>query len=161
MNWNYLFTAISGICTLISIFGAYKSISYYKKSKHITILTNTNNVQIESQKIINTLSGIIKYANNALNHRGVNLTNEICINGESIKSSLNKIKEIIPVHYSNEIKNVINTQVEAYIDSLIDGTVFINNKFVIDNNFKNCQNAFYEVQSLIKKKLENISDKLK
>lgn len=86
-------------------------IAYYKKSKQITIYANTNIVYIETQKIIATLTEILKY--------------------------------------------------EIYIDSFITGAVLIDEKLVIDDDFNKCQQAFCKIQLLIKRKLENIIDKVR
>jgi hypothetical protein len=41
MNWwDYVITAVSVLCTIFSIIGAYKSVAYYKKSKQLTIYSN-------------------------------------------------------------------------------------------------------------------------
>ena len=164
MNWwDYLLIFISAICTLFSIRGACKSNAYYKKSKQLTIYANTNIAYIESQKIITTLTEMLKLGNRT-KKRGINYIKEVSQNGENIKTSINKIRESLPVEDFNEIKKLLNLQqskVEAYIDSFITGAVLVNEEFVIDDDFNMCQQAFCEMQLLIKKKLENIGEKLK
>lgn len=164
MNWwDYVLIGISAVCTLFSIIGAKKSNTYYKKSKQLTIYANTNIAYTESQKIIATLTEILKLAN-IKSKRGTNYIRSISKYGESIKTSINKIRESLPVEDFNEIKLLLNDQqakVEEYIDSLITGTVLIDEKLLIDDDFNMCQQIFCEIQVLIKKKLELISEKLK
>ncbi|NFO10947.1 hypothetical protein FDB29_07455 [Clostridium botulinum] len=160
MNWlDYL-----GImCTIASGVGAFKSNAYYKKSKQLTIYANTNIAYIESQKIIATLTEMLKLGNN-IRKRGTNYIKEVSQHGENIKISINKIRESLPVKDFTEINELLNSQqpeIDKYIDSFITGTVLVDEKLVIDDNFNKCQQAFCEMQLLIKKKLENISEKLK
>lgn len=160
MNW---WDYVSVGCTFFSIIGAYKSNAYYKKSKQLTIYANTNIAYIESQKIIATLTEMLKLGNST-RKRGTNYIKEVSQNGENIKISINKIRESLPVKDFTEINELLNSQqqkVEKYIDSFITGTVLVDEKLVIDDNFNKCQQTFCEMQLLIKKKLENISEKLK
>lgn len=164
MNWwDYVLTAISVGCTAFSIIGAYKSNAYYKKSKQVTIFANTNIAYIESQKIIATLTEMLKLANSA-RKRGTNYVKEVSQNGENIKISINKIRDSLPVEDFKEINDLLNSQqpkLERYIDSFITGAVLVDEKLVIDDDFNTCQQTFCNMQLLIKKKLENISEELK
>ena len=163
MNWwDYAITAVSVLCTVVSFIGAYKSVVYYKKSKQLTIYSNTNLAFIESQKIIATLTEMLKLAN-ITKKRGTNYIREVSHYGESIKSSIDKIRESLPVDDCKEINELLNSQqikVDTYINSFITGTVLVNEKFVIDDDFNNCQQTFCDMQLLIKRKLENIADKV-
>lgn len=155
---------ISIACTIFSMIGAYKSNAYYKKSKELTIYANTNIAYIESQKIIATLTEMLKLANNSTRKRGTNYINEVSQNGENIKNSICKIRENLPVEDFNEIKKLLDSQqpkIEIYIDSFITGTVLNNDKLIIDDNFNTCQQTFCDIQLLIKKKLEDFREKLK
>lgn len=160
--WDYILTVISVLCTIFSIIGAYKSVAYYKKSKQLAIYANTNLAYIESQKIIASLTEMLKLAS-AKRTRGTNIVKEVSKHGESIKSSINKIRECLPVEDFYEIQGILDSQqlrIEMYIDSFITGSVLVDENFVIDDNFSKCQQKFCEMQLLIKKKIENISEKL-
>jgi hypothetical protein len=61
--WDYVLITISASCTIFSIIGAYQSNAYYKKSKQLTMYANTNIAYIESQKIIATLTEMLKLGN--------------------------------------------------------------------------------------------------
>ncbi|MFA9397411.1 MAG: hypothetical protein ACERKV_03980 [Clostridiaceae bacterium] len=143
--------------------GAYKSNVYYKKSKQLTRYTDITIAYTESQKIIATLTKMLKFGN--INKKlGANYIKEVIKNGEEIKASINTIREKMPVEDFKEINELLNSQqpkVYAYIDSFITGAVLIDEKLVIDDNFNTCQQAFCDMQLLIKKKLENLSEKLK
>ncbi|PKM53575.1 MAG: hypothetical protein CVV00_11840 [Firmicutes bacterium HGW-Firmicutes-5] len=164
MNWwDYLLTVISIFCTVFSIRGAYKANVYYKKSKQLTIYANTNLAVTEVQKIIDLLTEMLKLSN-IIKRRGVNYEKEVSKNGEGIKKSLNKIRESLPVDYCKEINVILNsgeTKIELYIDGFINGEVLVDGNFIIEKDFNNCQEAFREIQLFIKKKLENLSEKLK
>ena len=105
MNWwDYVLTGLSILCTIASSIGAYKSLAYYKKSKQLTIYANTNLAYIESQKIISILTEMLKAS--AKRTRGTNTAKEISRHGESIKSSINKIRECLPVEDFKEIQEL-------------------------------------------------------
>ncbi len=164
---SYALTFISVACTVASVIGAIRSNIYYTKSKNLTIYANTNVAYIESKKIINTLTEILKIAgsiNKSIpKKRGINYEKQLSENGENIKNSMNIIRENLSVKDFGKINNLLNSQqykVNIYIDSLITGSVVVNNKFVIDD-FNICENKFYDMQLLIKKKLEDTSKKLK
>lgn len=161
--WDYTLIFISVGCTIFSIIGAYKSNAYYKKSKNLTLYANTNIAYIESQKIIATLTELLKLGN-IKKKRGINYINDISNSGERIKNSINKIRESLAVEDYNEIKALLNNQqqkVEEYIDSFITGAVLVDEIFIIDDNFNMCQQTFCDIQLLIKKKFEMIGEKLK
>lgn len=164
MNWwDYLISGLGLVGTIFSLIGAYKANVYYKKSKQLTIYANTNIAFMESQKIIATLTEMLKLGN-AFKKRGTNYVSEVSQNGESIKVSINKIRESLPVEDYREINDLLNSQqpkVEAYIDSFITGAVLVDEKLIVDDDFNKCQQTFCDMQLLIKKKLENISEKLK
>lgn len=165
MSWDGVLTIISAVCTILSIIGACRSNIYYKKSKQLTVYANTNIAYIETQKIIATLTEMLKLANSKTMKRGSSSTIiKVSQNGENIKNSINKIRENLTVNDFNEIKELLNSQqpkVEAYIDSFITGAVLVNEELVIGDDFNKCQQAFCNMQLLIKKKLENIGEKLK
>lgn len=101
---------------------------------------------------------------NGLRKRGTNYIREVSQNGESIKASINKIRESLTVEDFKEINDLLNSQqpkVDAYIDSFITGSVLVDENLIIDDDFNKCQQTFCDMQLLIKKKLENISEKLK
>ena len=154
---------INLVLTIISGYGAFRSVAYYKKSKQITIYANTNIAYIESKKIIETFNKILRLAN-PRTRRGINYVKEIAKNGTEIQSSITKIRENMSVEDFEEIKKILNSdelKVERYINSFISGSVLLNNELIIDSDFNLCQEKFYEMQTLNKKKLEDTEEKLK
>lgn len=163
MNKLDFMTIISIICTITSVIGAIKSNIYYKKSKRVTIYANTNSAYMETQKIIETLTEILKIVSEPIK-RGKNYRKEVKANGEIIKRSINKIREDLTVKDNKEVNELLdseNLKVEIYIDSFITGSVLINKDSIIDDDFYKCQDIFRELQLLIKGKLEDIGEKLK
>lgn len=161
--WDYVLTIVSVGCTFFSIRGAYKSNIYYKKSKQLTIYANINSAYIETQKIIATLTELLKLGG-SIKKRGVNCLKEVIEHGVIIKKSITKIRESLNVQDYNDINELINSQeikVEEYIDSIITGAKVTEERFIIDADFNLCQQKFNEIQLLIKKKLEDVSEQIK
>lgn len=124
---------------------------------------NTNVAFMETQKIMAAFPEILKLANNT-RKRGTNYVKEVAKHGENIKKSINKIRESLPVEDCKEIQGLLNSRelkVKEYIDSFITGEVLVDEEIVIDDKFNKCQNKFCEMQLLLKKKLEELSEKLK
>ena len=160
MEW---LDVISIFCTIISVFGSVKSMVYYKKSKQLTVFANTNIALIESKKIIETLTQVLKLAGNG-KKRGTNYSKELSAYGESIKNSINKIREALPASKCKEINTILTSQglkVEQYIDSFITGTVLVDEKLVIDDDFNQCQEMFCKIQLELKTMVEDIGERLK
>jgi len=158
-----ILTILSAICTLVSVVSAYKSAKYYKKSKQLTIYANTNVAFVETQKIISTLTEILKLSNPVKQQRGINLAKQLWTHGESIKSSINTMREKLSVEDFNDVKKLLSSRgmnVESYIDSFISGTVLTDNQFSVDIRFHSCQQIFYDIQMLLKTKIERIEEEL-
>lgn len=148
---------------LFSAYGAYKSNVYYKKSKQLITYANTNIAFIESKKILDTLTQMLKLANKT-QKRGINYSKQVAKNGEIINSSIVVIRENLPVKDFREIDNLLRSKdidVLTYINSFISGEVLVNESFIINDDFKKCQKIFLEVQLLIKDKIENLTETLK
>ena len=156
-------TVLNILCTCFTLYGAYKANTYYKRSKQLTDYANTNVAFMEVKNIIVVLSEMLRYAVPE-GRRGVSYKGEICKSGEKIKQSIIKIREYLSVEDSKEINNLLVQQefkVEKYIDSFITGDALVEGKFVVDENYTNCQNVFYEMQLLLKERLEDLDRKIK
>lgn len=161
--FDIILTIVSAICTVVSLIGAYKSIKYYKKSKQLTVYANTNVSLVEVQKIIATFTEILKLANTARSQRGTNLAKQLATHGESIRESINVIREKLSVEDFRLIQNQLiskEMKVEEYIDSFISGSILDEGKLVIDDKFNRCQQKFYNIQQILKKRLEEVEEKL-
>lgn len=161
--FDIILTIVSAICTVVSLIGAYKSIKYYKKSKQLTVYANTNVSLVEVQKIIATFTEILKLANTARSQRGTNLAKQLATHGESIRESINVIREKLSVEDFRLIQNQLiskEIKVEEYIDSFISGSILDEGKLVIDDKFNRCQQKFYNIQQILKKRLEEVEEKL-
>ena len=161
--FDIFLSIVSAVCTVISIIGAYKSIKYYKKSKQLTIYANTNVSLVEVQKIIATFTEILKLANTTRPQRGINLSKQLGAHGESIRDSINVLREKLSVEDFNLIEGQLlskEMKVEVYIDSFISGAILDDGKLVIDDRFNRCQQKFYNIQQILKKRLEEVEEKL-
>lgn len=161
--FDVILSIVSAICTVVSLIGAYKSIKYYKKSKQLTLYANTNVSLVEVQKIIATFTEILKLANTTRPQRGINLSKQLEAHGETIRESINLLREKLSVEDFRLIEGqLISTEmkVEMYIDSFISGEILDDGKLVIDDRFNRCQQKFYNIQQILKKRLEEVEEKL-
>lgn len=161
--FDIILSIVSAICTVISVIGAYKSIKYYKKSKQLTIYANTNVSLVEVQKIISTFTEILKIANPSRSQRGVNLSKQLAAYGESIRDSINVIRDKLSVEDYELIKYKLSSKelrVDAYIYSFISGAILEDGCLKIDDRFNRCQQKFYDIQQTLKRRLEEVEAKL-
>ncbi|MBI9013866.1 MAG: hypothetical protein JEZ08_16650 [Clostridiales bacterium] len=160
---DLILTGVSAICTFLSGFGAYKSVRYFRKSKQLTIYAKTNVAYTEIQTIKSTMIELLKLSNKKQG-RGTNLSQQIGKNGELIKRCIENIRDHLPVEKCAEIQELLDhekTKVEEYIDSFITGNVLIEEKLMIDDDFNNCQQVFGQIQTSLKKYLEELAETLK
>lgn len=161
--FDVILSIVSALCTVVSLIGAYKSIKYYKKSKQLTLYANTNVSLVEVQKIIATFTEILKLANTTRPQRGVNLSKQLEAHGETIRESINVLREKLSVEDFRLIEGQLiskEMKVEMYIDSFISGEILDEGKLVIDDRFNRCQQKFYNIQQILKKRLEEVEEKL-
>lgn len=161
--FDIVLSIVSAVCTLVSVIGAYKSIKYYKKSKQLTVYANTNVSLVEIQKIISTFTEILKLANTARPQRGINLPKQLAVYGESIRDSINVLRDKLSVEDYELIKRQLSSKelrVDMYIDSFISGTILNDGKLELDDRFNRCQQKFYDIQQILKKRLEEVEEKL-
>lgn len=161
--FDVILSIVSALYTVVSLIGAYKSIKYYKKSKQLTLYANTNVSLVEVQKIIATFTEILKLANTTRPQRGVNLSKQLEAHGETIRESINVLREKLSVEDFRLIEGQLiskEMKVEMYIDSFISGEILDDGKLVIDDRFNRCQQKFYNIQQILKKRLEEVEEKL-
>lgn len=161
--FDVILTIVSALCTVVSLIGAYKSVKYYKKSKQLTVYANTNVSLVEVQKIVATFTEILKLANTARAQRGTNLAKQLASHGESIRDSINVLREKLSVEDFKLVEEQLSSReikVGAYIDSFISGDILVDGKLTIDYKFNFCQQKFYKIQQLLKKRLEEVEEKL-
>lgn len=161
--FDIILSIVSALCTVVSLIGAYKSIKYYKKSKQLTLYANTNVSLVEVQKIIATFTEILKLANTTRPQRGINLSKQLEAHGETIRESINVLRQKLSVEDFRLIEGLLiskEMKVEMYIDSFISGAVLDDGKLVIDDRFNRCQQKFYNIQQILKKRLEEVEEKL-
>ena len=160
-----VFFIINCLCAIISIGGGLATVINYNRSKRLTEYSHTSIAFIESQKIISTLTELLKLANSRTSKYGVNYEKRVAANGVLIRTSLIQIREKLSVSDLEEINNVLATEsfnVDRYISSLISGDALNEDRiFVIDDNFMACDEAFNTMQKLIKGKMSILASKLK
>ncbi len=102
-------TGINIVCTVVSIFGAARSVLYYKKSKAISIYADTNSAYLEIKNILNTFNEILSLVS-IPQGKGKNKRIEIKEKYISIRKSINAIRdnltakdELLPSEWTSEI----------------------------------------------------------
>lgn len=157
------FDYIDWVLTLLSVVGAYKSNAYYKKSKQLTIYASTNSALIETQSIINMLAELLDFAR-VPKKRGVNNAMEVSRRGNNIKKSINKIRANLPAKDLREFNTIFDSadvNIDAYVDSLITGSICSEGNFSNDDSYYACDKFFKNIQLILKNNMENLEEKLK
>ena len=164
--WEYALEALGIISTFISVIAAIKSVKYYKKNKHLTLLVNANNALLEMQKISITMVEVLKLSNTNIS-RGKSIANTVANKGTEISDSIQKIKNHVSLEEACYIQNIlkrtdfdcqtfINTFISGEIIEIIDGKEF----FKHDQNFELCQERFNDVFQYLKECVEEHETKL-
>lgn len=164
LDRDTIILVINIIITLISGIGAFNSIRYFKKSKHITIYAQTNQALNEVGEMLSLLPEALDAATTT--KKGFNSENAVKDIGKKLAGHLNSIMSTIPAEQSAEFRQLqrsYNFELSNYINSLIDGTAII-----IDNDrqtlrrvpFDTCQERLRAMQEFLKKKISEEEGKL-
>lgn len=164
--WEYILEVLGIIGTVISVIGAYKSVKYYKKSKHITLMMNTKNALLEIQKISMTMVEVLKLSNANI-PRGKSIANILAKNGMEISESIQKIKDNLSAEEMCRVQSIlhqrdfdcqtfINTFISGEMIEIVDGK----ERFKHDQDFETCQNRFNEIFRYLKELVEDHEKKL-
>lgn len=156
-------TGINIVCTVVSILGAAKSVLYYKKSKTISIYTNTNSAYLEIKNILNTFNEILSLVS-IPQGKGKNKKIEIQKKYMFIKEKMDIIRDNLTAKDNkilNELLNSNKFNLDKYLDSFIANSNSIDIDNIINDDFYKCQKVFREIQLLMKSNLEKLSEKLK
>lgn len=160
---NNIMTGINIVCTVVSILGAAKSVLYYKKSKTISIYTDTNSAYLEIKNILNTFNEILSLVS-IPQGKGKNKRIEIKEKYMFIKERMDIIRYNLTAKDNeilNELLNSNKFNLDKYLDSFIVNYNSIDIDNIINNDFYKCQKVFREIQLLMKSNLEKLSEKLK
>ena len=163
---DIVFLIINVVLAIISGFGAYKSNTYFKKSKHITIYAQTSQSYNELGEMLKKLPDALA-AVSSKDKKGFSVKNTIRDIGTELSNHLNTIMETIPSEYSNEFRNLQKTttfELSKYINSLIDGTAIVEESgstTLKRSAFDTCQERLREMQEYLKKKIVEEEEKLK
>ncbi len=155
---NILIAIASGI-------GAYNSIRYFKKSRHITIYAQTNKALGEIDEMLKRLPEALSAA--STNKKGFSAEITIREIGTEMANHLNAIMSSIPSSYSGDFRVIQKTEsfdLSQYINSLIDGTAIKEDndrKTLGRDSFDACQECLREMQEFLKKKIADEEEKLK
>lgn len=143
--------------------GAAKSVLYYKKSKTISIYTNTNSAYLEIKNILNIFNEILSLVS-IPQGKGKNKKIEIQKKYMFIKEKMDIIRDNLTAKDNkilNELLNSNKFNLDKYLDSFIVNSNSIDIDNIINDDFYKCQKVFREIQLLMKSNLEKLSEKLK
>ncbi len=155
---NILITIASGI-------GAYNSIRYFKKSRHITIYAQTNKALGEIDEMLKRLPEALAAASTY--KKGFSPEITIRKIGTEMADHLNAIMSSLPSSYSDDFRVIQKTEsfdLSQYINSLIDGTAIKDDndrKTLGRDSFDACQECLREMQEFLKKRIAEEEEKLK
>lgn len=163
-KWDIIVLIINIILVFISGLGAYKSIRYFKRSKHITIYAQTNQSLNEIEKMLKILPDALEAASTT--KKGVSPENTVRDIGKKLTAYLNAVMNAIPTDYSSEFRDIQKKDIfvlSEYINSFIDGTAIIeeSGRKTLDRiAFNTCQNRLREMHEFLKRKIAEEAEKL-
>lgn len=158
-------TVINVILAFVSGVGSYKSAKYYRKSRNLTILAQTNKALIEVQKMLNKLPDALSASNIIAKRgrKGFSLQNTLCEIGNELNANLTEIYSNIPTEHSvklRELQSENGFNLQNYINSFISGEA-INEGAINSNDYNRCQERLLAMQEYLKKIVEETEEKLK
>lgn len=132
---DVVLTIINVILAVVSAFGAWNSIKYFRKSKNLTIFAQTNKALVEVQKMLIKLPEALSASNSSRRgKKGLSLHNTLCDIGKELNANLTEINSNIPTEYSDAIRQLQNKDgfiLQAYINSYISGDAVQNNGILL------------------------------
>lgn len=163
--WDIVILIINIVIAIVSGIGAYNSIRYFKKSRHITIYAQSNKALGEIDEMLKKLPEALAAA--STNKKGFSSENAVRQIGIEISNHLNTIMSSIPSCYSGDFRAKQKTEsfdLSHYINSLIDGTAINENngRKTLDRvSFDACQQCLREMQEFLKKIISEEEENLK
>lgn len=144
---DIVLTIINVILAVVSAFGAWNSIKYFRKSKNLTIFAQTNKALVEVQKMLIKLPEALSASNSSRRgKKGLSLHNTLCNIGQELNANLTEINSNIPTEYSDAIRQLQNKDgfnLRAYINSYISGEVFIMPNGLTEDGTKDAADIYY------------------
>ena len=104
-------TIINVILVIISGFGAWKSIQYFKKTKELTIYTQDADVIDEVNEMLSILLKALEIANQKVKKRdrgGKNFDRGLLNCGKELIGHYQEIERNIPSRYHNNLNEILN-----------------------------------------------------
>lgn len=163
MWYDYVLSVISALCTVISVYQAYKARKYFNKTKYLSGILSMNRAFLEACNVIDVMRGILYDSNKGIK-KGKNIYKALADKGNAILSSIDKIKSNVPYSDNEEIAKILNNDrfdCVNYINLFVSGNVIKDGEVLLDDDFKSCQDAFERLRNFIKLKTEEYENKLK
>ena len=163
--WDDIILLINIILTIVSGIGALKSITYFKKTKELTIYTQAANVIDEVNEMLTILFKSLEIATRKVKKkvRGTNYDKEISDCGKKLGEHYQIIERDLPARYYDKLREILckdDFNFIKYINSFISGDVLMSEGLDHDD-FAKCQDRLYLLQKFLKEEREKIEEKLK
>lgn len=153
---------INLLCTVFSVIGVLKSYANYKKSMQLTYYVTLHKALEECQKVQDIVNNKFLKLCSGKNCKTLSQSTEIINDlkecGNSMESSLSKIRTILPLDSNIVINEIIMSKgrnIEKYFNSMISGSAFENNDVTEERAYE-IQSLFNAIQLHIKEKAESI-----
>ena len=164
---DWVLLVLNVLCTAISVYGAYKSIRYYKKSRYVEIHANLFRALDLVGSMLRRLPDVLVEHQNR-RRRGVNPAQTVRSIGKELIDTLNSVVECIPSDYLHEfcdlLKDGKDFDLSAFLNSLTDGSGFCEEDGMILINryqYDLCLKRLRVMQEFLKKKENESVESLK
>lgn len=149
---------INILSTLISLYGAWKSCSYYQRIKKLNEYTSLKNAIITLQETQHLLTDIWKnIGEGQRNRRGINSSQKIKDMGTKIDKNLTEIMNSLPVSCATFIHNSLQKRPfppREFIGTLISGE-YVNDNYSA-SKYHTCKERIEDIQLYLKHESEKI-----
>ena len=163
-TYDIIILCANVVITLVSFWGARKSLKYYKKSKNLTSHANLNKALLEIEKMQKKVpEALSALAQKRRNPRGCNPPKAISSLGEELSTSLIEIHSCIPSEYTVKFSDLEKTNIfnlQRFINECIS-----EKPIIVENNFEKdciyCQERLNAMQEFLKDQIDKVGEKLK
>lgn len=153
---DVVLTVINVILAIISGFGAFKSVKYYRKSKSLTVYTKLSGAVDEIEKMIQKLPGVLgAVRKQRQGTKGFNMFRTIGEIGENLINSYNLISSAIPSDFAAEFREFETKEgfdLLQYLNSYVSGEAIGSNNDIDSLQYKTCQERLMQIQDFLKTK---------
>ena len=170
MFWiNVICSAGSVICLIASIIASRKSLKYFNKSKHISLVVQCSNSVEEMKQASNLLIELLQYTNPSRNSRGNNVSKAVCQISQDIQRRLMNINSQLSPTDAEEFQKKLKDSVfdcNDYLVRIASGSYIEISQngsevFKSDSKFIKCQELFGDATRYLNDLLDTHQEQIK